>query len=198
MVGSVCKFCIRCIFCLFYKPNLPNQTYKTKPAIPNLPNQIRLSLPNLSNQNYWSKQSTPGSVVPLAMFSDNVPNAPSCSSERVAVVPLEGVDGGNKIAGNRQPDKIFGICLTAVCRSCRICTGCFFLLFRPNFSAKKKNVVQSSRIFCTSRISWNRVSDWLPIVFHFSTENWERPLKKHPVHDIRLNLFATRVLAVKE
>ena len=25
--------------------------------------------PNQPNQNYWSKQSTPGSVVPLAMFS---------------------------------------------------------------------------------------------------------------------------------
>ena len=25
--------------------------------------------PGLPNQNYWSKQSTPGSVVPLAMFS---------------------------------------------------------------------------------------------------------------------------------
>ena len=39
------------------QPNLPIQTYQTKSA-----------KPNLSNQNYWSKQSTPGSVVPLAMF----------------------------------------------------------------------------------------------------------------------------------
>ena len=52
------------------------------------------------------------------------------------------------------------------------CTGWFFNLFRPKFRAKKKNVVQPRRIFCTSRISWNRFSDWLPIVFHFGTENW--------------------------
>ena len=34
------------------------------------------------------------------------------------------------------------------------------------------------RIFRTLRISWNRISDWLPIVFHFGTENWEEQLKK--------------------
>ena len=50
-------------------------------------------------------------------------------------------------------------------------------------SAKKKNVVQPTQIFCTSRISQNRISDWLPIVFHFGTENWEEQLKKHPVYD---------------
>ena len=27
------------------------------------------------------------------------------------------------------------------------------------------------------RISWIRSSDWLPIVFHFGTENWEEQLK---------------------
>ena len=59
-------------------------------------------------------------------------------------------------------------------------TGCFFLLVRPNFSAKKKNFIQATRIFCTSRISWNRISDWLPINFHFGTENWEDQLKKPP------------------
>ena len=48
-----------------------------------------------------------------------------------------------------------------------------FWLVRPNFSAKNKNVVQPIRIFSSSRISWNRISDWLPIVFHFGTENWE-------------------------
>ena len=75
------------------KPNLPNQTYQTKPTKPNLPNQTdqfkhtkpnlpkqtyrtrpnQLSLSSILNQTYqtkyWSKQSTPGSVVPLAMFS---------------------------------------------------------------------------------------------------------------------------------
>ena len=35
------------------------QSYQTKPTKPNLP-----------NQTYWSKQSTPGPVVPLAMFAD--------------------------------------------------------------------------------------------------------------------------------
>ena len=43
-----------------------------------------------------------------------------------------------------------------------------------------ENVVQPTRIFCTSGISWNRVSDWLPIVFHFGSENWEEQLKKPP------------------
>ena len=36
------------------------------------------------------------------------------------------------------------------------------------------------RIFCTLRISWNRISDWLSIVFHFGTENWADQLKKPP------------------
>ena len=44
-------------------PNLPNQTYQTKLTKPNLPNLFCQVC-----QNYWSKQSTPGSVVPLAMF----------------------------------------------------------------------------------------------------------------------------------
>ena len=59
-------------------------------------------------------------------------------------------------------------------------TGWFFLLVRPNVSAKKKNFVQPMRIFCTLRISWNRISDWLSIVFHFGTENWADQLKKTP------------------
>ena len=33
-----------------------------------LSRQCCLTEPGLPNQNYWSKQSTPGSVVPLAMF----------------------------------------------------------------------------------------------------------------------------------
>ena len=49
----------------------------------------------------------------------------------------------------------------------------FFLTVPPNFSAKNINVVQPMRIFCTSKILWNGISDWLPIVFHFGTENWE-------------------------
>ena len=60
------------------------------------------------------------------------------------------------------------------------CIGWFFNLFRPKFRAKKKNVAQPRRIFCTSRISWNRISDWLSIVFHFGTENWEGQLKEPP------------------
>ena len=49
----------------YAEPNLPNQTYQTKPTKLNLPNQTYLTKPNLQN---WLKQSTPGSVVPLAMF----------------------------------------------------------------------------------------------------------------------------------
>ena len=51
----------------------------------------------------------------------------------------------------------------------KIYIGCFF-----NSSA------QPTRIFCTSGISGNRISDWLPLVFHFGTENWEEQLKKPP------------------
>ena len=36
------------------------------------------------------------------------------------------------------------------------------------------------RIFCTLRISWNRVSDFLSTVFHFGTENKADQLKKPP------------------
>ena len=56
-------------------------------------------------------------------------------------------------------------------------TGCFL-----NCSAQISvlKIVQPTRIFCTSRISWNRISDWLPIVFHFGTENSEEQLKKAP------------------
>ena len=53
------------------KPNLPNQTYQTNHTKPNLPNQsyqTNHTKPNLPNKIYWSKQWTPGSEVPLAMF----------------------------------------------------------------------------------------------------------------------------------
>ena len=39
-----------------------------------------------------------------------------------------------------------------------------FLTVPPKFHAKKKSVVQLTRIFCTSRISWNRIFDWLLIL----------------------------------
>ena len=42
------------------------------------------------------------------------------------------------------------------------------------------------RIFCTSRIAWKRISDWLPIVFHFGTENWEDQLKKSTLYKLLL------------
>ena len=45
------------------KPTKPNQTNTVRPTEPNLPNPI-----DKSNQIYWLKKSTPGSVVPLAMF----------------------------------------------------------------------------------------------------------------------------------
>ena len=72
--------------------------------------------------------------------------------------------------------------------------GWFLLTVRPNFIAKKKNFVQPTRIFCTSRISWNRISDWLPIVFNFDTENWEEEFKKPP--SITLQIEATDTLYV--
>ena len=62
------------------KPNLTNQTYQTQPTQPDQPNQTYQrdlpTKPSLLNQtyqtkptqNYWLKQSTAGSVVPLAMF----------------------------------------------------------------------------------------------------------------------------------
>ena len=71
------------------------------------------------------------------------------------------------------------------------CIGWFFNLFRPKFRAKKKNVAQPRRIFCTSRISWNRISDWLSIVFHFGTENWEGQLKEPPCITGTVRVFQT-------
>ena len=52
----------------------------------------------------------------------------------------------------------------------------------PRDASASKNVVQPMRIFCTSRISWKGISDWLPIVFHFGTENWEEQLKKSTLY----------------
>ena len=52
-------------------PNLPNQTYQTKPnklGQPSLPNYNFKTKPNRPNQDYPLKQSTPGTAVPLAMF----------------------------------------------------------------------------------------------------------------------------------
>ena len=46
---------------------------------------------------------------------------------------------------------------------------------------KRKTLFQPTGIFCTSRISWKIISDWLPNVFLFGTENWEEQFKKHPV-----------------
>ena len=44
------------------------QTYQTKPAKPNQTQPTKHTEPNLLNQNYFSKQTAPWSVVPLAMF----------------------------------------------------------------------------------------------------------------------------------
>ena len=62
-----------------------------------------------------------------------------------------------------------------------ICIYILGVFFNSSAQISKKSVVQPTRIFCTSRISWNRISDWLPIIFHFGTENWEEQLKNHPV-----------------
>ena len=48
------------------------QTYQNKPTKPNQTQPTKHTEPNLANQNYWSKQSTPGSVVPLAMFKSGI------------------------------------------------------------------------------------------------------------------------------
>ena len=70
-------------------------------------------------------------------------------------------------------------------------TGWFFNLFRPKFRAKKKNVAQLRRIFCTSKISWHRISDWLSIVFHFGTGNWKGQLKEPPCITGTVRVFQT-------
>ena len=62
-----------------------------------------------------------------------------------------------------------------------ICIYILGVFFNSSAQISKKSVFQPTRIFCTSRISWNRISDWLPIIFHFGTENWEEQLKNHPV-----------------
>ena len=38
------------------------------------------------------------------------------------------------------------------------------------------------RIFCTFRISWNRICDWLPIVFILVLRIGRNISKNHPVH----------------
>ena len=64
-------------------------------------------------------------------------------------------------------------------------------LFRPDFSAKKKNVVQPTKIVCTLKISWNKIFVWLPIAFHFGSESWEEQLKNTLNDYIFGSTFAT-------
>ena len=74
---------------------LPNQTYKTKPT---KPNQTKLSQPGLPNQtyqikstkstqNYWLKQSTPRSLMPLSISIMNItwipPSAVNCEKPKI-------------------------------------------------------------------------------------------------------------------
>ena len=59
-----------------------------------------------------------------------------------------------------------------------ISTGWFFNC-SAQISVLKRKMMFNQR---GSRISWNRISDWLPIVFHFGTENWEELLKKTTLH----------------
>ena len=61
----MCKRRKNCKICKI-RPTKPNQTEFSQPS---LPNQTYQTKPN-QNQNYWLKQSTPGSVVPLTMFKD--------------------------------------------------------------------------------------------------------------------------------
>ena len=66
------KFFKQKIFILVEKPNLPNQTYQTKPTKPNLPNQTyqtKPTKPNVSNQNYQMQSSkTDKFKVALSLF----------------------------------------------------------------------------------------------------------------------------------
>ena len=57
-----------------------------------------------------------------------------------------------------------------------ISTGWFFNC-SAQISVLKRKMMFNQR---GSRISWNRISDRLPIVFHCGTENWEEQLKKTP------------------
>ena len=45
------------------KPNQPNQTYQTKPTKPNLPNQTYQTKSNLAYQAYWAKPTKPKLLV---------------------------------------------------------------------------------------------------------------------------------------
>ena len=61
-------------------------------------------------------------------------------------------------------------------------TGCFFNCSAQISVLKRKTLFSQQGSFFTSRISWNRMSDWLPIIFHFGTENWEEQLKKSTLY----------------
>ena len=57
----------------------------------------------------------------------------------------------------------------------------FFLTVPPKLQCQKEKRCSTNEDLLYIGISWNRISDWLPIVFYFGTENWEEQLKKHPV-----------------
>ena len=65
--------------------------------------------------------------------------------------------------------------------------------YQSTCGAKKKNNGQPTRIFCTSKISWNKISDWLPIIFDFGSVNWEEQLKKNTLQVIFV-IYVSRAL----
>ena len=44
------------------------------------------------------------------------------------------------------------------------------------------------RIFCTLRISWNKISDWPPIIFQFGSKNWDEQFEKPPCMYVQIQL----------
>ena len=78
------------------KPNLPNQTYQTKPTKPDLPNQTyqtKPTKPNLPNQTYPTKptkQNIPNQTYPTKPAQPNLPNQNYWSKQSTpgSVVPL--------------------------------------------------------------------------------------------------------------
>ena len=49
-----------------------------------------------------------------------------------------------------------------------------------------------------SFVHQNRISDWLPTIFHFGTENWEEQLKKSPCINHNFQQFPTRKLVLQQ
>ena len=62
---------------------------------------------------------------------------------------------------------------------CKIIYRVVFCNCSAQISVLKRKTLFNQRGSFVHR-EWNRISDWLPIVFHFGTENWEEQLKNPP------------------